>query len=237
MSVKKFYKLLDSYKLLDMNEYPPVYNELDILNNLCKLFTKHNINYSCEYDIIDGRPDLGKGDIIVKLKKNIFIIIELKFINYNKKNKFINEKTNKLCEQIDFYGACQKIKGGNITVIGLIIYNDEESFTIENDLPLSIDIEYEECFQDIKLKDAKKIILSRANGEVVMDVLENKKNKKKDKKNKNIKTKKNNQKNYFELYNKMTEQEPLIHNKNKKKKEKKKQYCSCIYNLFKHLFN
>ena len=163
MSVEKKVSnfLTDLSHVLDTNsalsdEGNHIQNEYEFQSWLCRLIKRLNIRYESEYSIVENRPDLGKGDLLVWLskKKNtsqgVCLTIELKFFNENIRKEHIVERLGKVMKQVEYYTACNKIRYPNNNVTGIILYN----------IPNTNTLTYENVYKDITIKNAKKILNS-----------------------------------------------------------------------------
>lgn len=101
--------------------YNKIKSEKEIISNISYVLKRQRIKYDVEYDVIENRSEYGSGDLRIKVKDKV-VILEAKYINYNRKEEENKEKLKKLKEQVLYYSSCERVIR-KTDVVGMYMYN------------------------------------------------------------------------------------------------------------------
>ena len=154
MTITKELKRFQKFMLNEMSgnhfDYfiQKVQKEDDIRSFVVQLLNNSKYKFKYEYEVYPGYEHFGRGDIIIWLKENICMVLEIKF--FNKKNlqkakmEYSRSRAKKLVKQTKYYSACCKINRPSNHVIGYCLFNYErgdrvgvEFLEVVNDISLS----------------------------------------------------------------------------------------------------
>lgn len=140
--------------------YNEIKREKEIISNISYVLKRQRIKYDVEYDVIENRSEYGSGDLRIKVKDKV-VILEAKYINYNRIEEEKSEKLKKLKEQVLYYSSCERVIR-KTDVVGMYMYNlnpkSEERYKLYCGIYVC-NLDIHEAIQNIKKRSKGKELL------------------------------------------------------------------------------
>lgn len=140
-------------------------SEDDIRSFVVQLLNNSKYKFKYEYEVCPKVQHFGKGDIIIWLKRNICMIMEIKFFNKKRMHKLkkghSSNRATKLIKQTKYYSACCKINNPSVHVLGYCLFNYEREDTIG--------LEFIEIVNDISHNYACKLLQESKCGRLFLE--------------------------------------------------------------------
>lgn len=171
MTIKKEVKRFRNFMLSEMsgNNFDYFIRQLksedDIRSFVVQLLNNSKYKFEYEYEVCPGIQHFGKGDIIIWLKSNICMIMEIKFFNKKRRHALkkghSSDRATKLIKQTKYYSACCKINNPSVHVLGYCLFNYEREDTIG--------LEFIEILNNISHNHACKLLKESKCGELFLE--------------------------------------------------------------------